>query len=86
MDSADALDAVRMKCPWAKTGLVMNTDAGWAKPWSEDEVRQATCTAQERSNFRRGIACLAMDVEIKTSLRKDCQSLVKREHLVCRND
>ena len=38
MDSADALDVVRTKCPWAKTGLVMNTDAGWAKPWSEDEA------------------------------------------------
>lgn len=38
MDDPEALAAVRSQCPWAKTGLVMNTDAGWAKPWTEDEA------------------------------------------------
>jgi len=34
----EALAVVRSRCPWAKTGLVINTDAGWAKPWTEDEA------------------------------------------------
>ena len=38
MDSRRDLIAVKAKCPWAKTGLVMNTDGGWAKPWSEGEA------------------------------------------------
>ena len=38
MDSPEALAVVRLRCPWAKTGLVINTDAGWAKPWTEDEA------------------------------------------------
>ena len=38
MDSPEALAVVRSRCPWAKTGLVINTDAGWAKPWTEDEA------------------------------------------------
>jgi len=38
MDSPEALAVVRVRCPWAKTGLVINTDAGWAKPWTEDEA------------------------------------------------
>ena len=38
MDDMAALESLKRKCPWAKTGLVMNTDAGWAKPWTEDEA------------------------------------------------
>ena len=38
MDSPEALAVVRSRCPWAKTGLVINTDAGWAKPWTEEEA------------------------------------------------
>lgn len=38
MDSRRDLVALKEKCPWARTGLVMNTDAGWAKPWTEAEA------------------------------------------------
>lgn len=38
MDSRRDLIAVKEKCPWAKVGLVMNTDAGWMKPWTEGEA------------------------------------------------
>lgn len=38
MDSRRELIAVKAKCPWAKTGLVLSTDAGWMKPWTEDEA------------------------------------------------
>ena len=38
MDSRQDLIALKAKCPWAKTGLVMNTDAGWSKPWTEEEA------------------------------------------------
>lgn len=38
MDSRKDLVALKAKCPWAKTGLVMNTDAGWSKPWTEEEA------------------------------------------------
>jgi len=38
MDSRRDLLSVKAKCPWAKTGLVMNTDAGWLKPWTEEEA------------------------------------------------
>ena len=38
MDSRRDLVTVRQRCPWAKTGLVMNTDAGWEKPWTEQEA------------------------------------------------
>ena len=38
MDSRAALLVVKKACPWAKTGLVMSTDAGWEKPWTEAEA------------------------------------------------
>lgn len=38
MDSRKDLVALKAKCPWVKTGLVMNTDAGWSKPWTEAEA------------------------------------------------
>ena len=38
MDSRRDLIALKAKCPWAKTGLVMNTDGGWEKPWTEEEA------------------------------------------------
>lgn len=38
MDRRDALVSLKEKCPWVKTGLVMNTDAGWSKPWTEEEA------------------------------------------------
>ena len=38
MDSRDDLVALKAKCPWVKTGLVMHTDAGWKKPWTEQEA------------------------------------------------
>ncbi|MBR3221463.1 MAG: metallophosphoesterase [Kiritimatiellae bacterium] len=38
MDSLEDLVSVKKKCPWAKTGLVLNSDAGWARPWTEDEA------------------------------------------------
>jgi alkaline phosphatase len=38
LDSRDDLVALKKKCPWARTGLVMNTSAGWAKPWTEEEA------------------------------------------------
>ncbi len=40
MDSRADLVALKSKCPWVKTGLVMNTDAGWEKPWTEDEAER----------------------------------------------
>ena len=38
MDSRADLVAVKAKCPWVKTGLVLNADAGAAKSWTEDEA------------------------------------------------
>jgi len=38
MDSRADLVALKKACPWAKTGLVMNTDGGWLKPWTEEEA------------------------------------------------
>jgi len=38
MDSRSDLVAVRLACPWAMTGLVMCTDDGWMKPWTEQEA------------------------------------------------
>ncbi len=38
MDSRADLVAVKKACPWVKTGLVMNTDGGWLKPWTEEEA------------------------------------------------
>ena len=38
MDSRRDLIAVKEKCPWTKTGLVLSADAGWLKPWSEEEA------------------------------------------------
>ena len=38
MDSRADLGEVKAKCPWVKTGLVINTDAGWTKPWTENEA------------------------------------------------
>lgn len=40
MDSRADLVVLKSKCPWVKTGLVMNTDAGWEKPWTEDEAER----------------------------------------------
>ena len=37
MDSRADLVAVKAKCPWAKTGLVISTP-GWGKPWPEEEA------------------------------------------------
>jgi glycerophosphoryl diester phosphodiesterase len=38
MDSRDELLALKAKCPWVKTGLVMNPVGGRGKNWSEEEV------------------------------------------------
>ena len=38
MESREHLVALKAKCPWVKTGLVMHTDAGWKKPWTEEEA------------------------------------------------
>ena len=38
MDSRADLVEVKARCPWVKTGLVINTDAGWTKPWTENEA------------------------------------------------
>ena len=38
MDRRADLVALKAKCPWVKTGFVMNTDAGWSKPWTEEEA------------------------------------------------
>ncbi|MBQ3288870.1 MAG: metallophosphoesterase [Kiritimatiellae bacterium] len=38
MDSRDDLVALKKKCPWAKTGLVMTADAGSGKSWTEEEA------------------------------------------------
>lgn len=38
MDSRAQLVELKQKYPWVKTGLVMNTDAGWMKPWTEEEA------------------------------------------------
>ena len=46
MDSRADLVALKAKCPWVKTGLVIST-SGWGKPWSEDEAwRQIRDAAQ----------------------------------------
>ena len=37
-DSRAALENVKAMCPWARTGLVGNTKAGWERPWSEEEA------------------------------------------------
>lgn len=37
-DSRADLEVIKAKCPWARTGLVGNTKAGWTKPWTEDEA------------------------------------------------
>lgn len=38
MDSRRDLIAVKAACPWAKTGLVLVSDAGWMKPWTEESA------------------------------------------------
>ena len=38
MDSRADLVALKRKCPWVKTGLVLNKDGVWDQPWSEDEA------------------------------------------------
>ena len=38
MDSRDDLVSLKAKCPWARTGLVINADAGWGRPLAEDEA------------------------------------------------
>ena len=40
MDSRTDLILLKAKCPWVKTGLVMNTDAGWEKSWTADEAER----------------------------------------------
>ena len=37
-DPRDDLVALKKKCLWAKTGLVMAADAGSGKPWTEEEA------------------------------------------------
>lgn len=51
MDSRADLVAVKAKCPWVKTGLVISTP-GWGKPWTEDEAwRQIRDVASIGVNF-----------------------------------
>ena len=38
LDSRSDLLALKEKCPWVKTGLVIGTAAGWGKLWPEDEA------------------------------------------------
>ena len=52
MDSMADFRSVKAKCPWAKAGLVMNTDAGWAKPWTEEEAwRKLRAAAKAGAEF-----------------------------------
>jgi hypothetical protein len=52
MDSRKDLLAVKEKCPWAKTGLVMRPTGGWGKNWTdEDAWRQIRDAAQIGVDF-----------------------------------
>lgn len=52
MDSRAALTAVKAKCPWVKTGLVMRPTNGWGKNWTdEDAWRQIRDVAEIGIDF-----------------------------------
>jgi alkaline phosphatase len=38
MDSREDLLALKAKCPWVKTGLVMRPTSGWGKNWTDEEA------------------------------------------------
>ena len=63
-DSREALEAVRAKCPWARTGLVGDTEDGWQKrPWTDAEawetIRYAAKVGVEFLQVLPGCHCTA---------------------------
>ena len=52
MDSRNELLALKAKCPWVKTGLVMKPTNGWGKNWKDDDAwRQIRDVAQIGADF-----------------------------------
>jgi glycerophosphoryl diester phosphodiesterase len=52
MDSRNELLALKAKCPWVKTGLVMKPTNGWGKNWKDDDAwRQIRDVAQIGVDF-----------------------------------